>query len=142
VSDIVAMLEQWELANFKPEYQFVDRQYAIGKAHSVSVLWRGGEVDAILEKEADVLQWMMRCSGIRRSRKAGCLKISRARIRGRSRVFFAKSCNCFLVTFVSEQAFSRCSCESGEKSKSPVFTADSRALSQALTWGGIGVLAL
>jgi hypothetical protein len=87
VSDIVAMLEQWELANFKPEYQFVDRQYAIGKAHSVSVLWRGGEVDAILEKEADVLQWMMRCSGIRRSRKAGCLKISRARIRGRSRVF-------------------------------------------------------
>jgi hypothetical protein len=22
VSDIVAMLEQWELANFKPEYQF------------------------------------------------------------------------------------------------------------------------
>jgi hypothetical protein len=23
VSDIVEMLEQWELANFKPEYQFV-----------------------------------------------------------------------------------------------------------------------
>jgi hypothetical protein len=31
VSDIVAMLEQWELANFKPEYNFVVRQYAIGK---------------------------------------------------------------------------------------------------------------
>jgi hypothetical protein len=43
VSDIVAMLEQWELANFKPEYQFVVRQYMIGKGHSVSVLWRGGE---------------------------------------------------------------------------------------------------
>jgi hypothetical protein len=60
VSDIVAMLEQWELANFKPEYQFVVRQYAIGKGHSVSVLWRGGEVDTIFgfEKEADALQWI------------------------------------------------------------------------------------
>jgi hypothetical protein len=60
VSDIVAMLEQWELANFKPEYQFVVRQYAIGKGHSVSVLWRGGEVDSIFgfEKEADALQWI------------------------------------------------------------------------------------
>jgi IS1 family transposase len=47
VTDIVEMLEQWELANFKPEYQFVVRQYAIGKGHSVSVLWRGGEVDTI-----------------------------------------------------------------------------------------------
>ncbi len=45
MEDLVAMLEQWELANFKPEYQFVVRQYAIGKGHSVSVLWRGGEVD-------------------------------------------------------------------------------------------------
>jgi len=54
------MLAQWELANFKPEYQFVVRQYAIGKGHSVSVLWRGGEVDTIfgLEKEADALQWI------------------------------------------------------------------------------------
>jgi hypothetical protein len=25
VSDIVVMLEQWELANFKPEYNFVVR---------------------------------------------------------------------------------------------------------------------
>ncbi len=57
VSDIVTMLEQWELANFKPEYQFVVRQYAIGKGHSVSVLWRGGEVDSIFgfDKEADAL---------------------------------------------------------------------------------------
>ena len=60
VSDIVEMLEKWELANFKPEYQFVVRQYAIGKGHSVSVLWRGGEVDTIFgfEKEADALQWI------------------------------------------------------------------------------------
>ncbi len=60
VSDIVEMLEQWELANFKPEYQFVVRQYAIGKGHSVSVLWRGGEVDTIFgfEREADALDWI------------------------------------------------------------------------------------
>ena len=60
VSDIVEMLEQWELANFKPEYQFVVRQYAIGKGHSVSVMWRGGEVDTIFgfEKEADAMTWI------------------------------------------------------------------------------------
>jgi hypothetical protein len=40
---LVAMPEQWELSNFKPEYQFVVRQYAIGKGHSVSVVWRGGK---------------------------------------------------------------------------------------------------
>jgi hypothetical protein len=60
VSDIVVMPEQWELANFKPEYNFVVRQYAIGKGHSVSVMWRGGEVDTIFgfEKEADALAWI------------------------------------------------------------------------------------
>ena len=60
MADLVVMLEQWELANFKPEYQFVVRQYAIGKGHSVSVLWRGGEVDTIFgfEKEADALEWI------------------------------------------------------------------------------------
>jgi IS1 transposase len=60
MNDLVAMLEQWELSNFKPEYQFVVRQYAIGKGHSVSVLWRGGEVDTIFgfEKEDDALQWI------------------------------------------------------------------------------------
>lgn len=57
---IVEMLEKWELANFKPEFQFVVRQYKIGKGHSVSVLWRGGEVDTIFgfEKEADALAWI------------------------------------------------------------------------------------
>jgi IS1 family transposase len=60
MDDLVAMLEQWELANFKPEYQFVVRQYAIGKGHSVSVLWRGGEVDSVFgfESEHDALQWI------------------------------------------------------------------------------------
>jgi hypothetical protein len=69
VSDIVAMLEQGELASFKPEYNFVVRQYAIGKGHSVSVLWRGGEVDTIFgfEKEADALQWIKG-----KNRRAGC----------------------------------------------------------------------
>ena len=37
------LLEQWELANFKPQYNFVVRQYAIGKGHSVSLMWRGGK---------------------------------------------------------------------------------------------------
>jgi hypothetical protein len=60
MADLVAMLEQWELANAKPEYQFVVRQYAIGKGHSVSVLWRGGEVDSNFgfEREVDALQWI------------------------------------------------------------------------------------
>jgi hypothetical protein len=54
------LLEQWELANFKPQYNFVVRQYAIGKGHSVSVMWRGGEVDTIFgfEKEAHALEWI------------------------------------------------------------------------------------
>src|ERR1700733_5496180 len=60
VIDIVEMLEQWELANSGPDYQFVVRQYSIGKGHSVSVMWRGGEVDTIFgfEKEADALRWI------------------------------------------------------------------------------------
>ena len=35
-------------------------RYAIGKGHSVSAMWRGGEVDTIFgfEKEADALQWI------------------------------------------------------------------------------------
>ena len=35
-------------------------QYAIGKGHSVSVMWRGGEVDTIFgfEKEADAIDWI------------------------------------------------------------------------------------
>ena len=59
-SDIVEMLEQWESANFKPEYQFVVGQYMIGKGHSVSVMWRGGEVDTIygFEREDEALQWI------------------------------------------------------------------------------------
>jgi hypothetical protein len=64
MDDLVAMLEQWELANFKPEYQFVVRQYRIWKGHSVSVLWRGGEVDTILS--------MTRWNGSKTSHKFGC----------------------------------------------------------------------
>ena len=59
MSDIVELLEQWKLANLKPQYQFIVRQPAIGKGHSVSVMWRGGEVDTIFgfEKEADARDW-------------------------------------------------------------------------------------
>jgi hypothetical protein len=55
VSAIVAMLEQWKLANFKSQYQFVVRQYAIGKDHSVSVIWRGGFG---LKRRPMPLQWI------------------------------------------------------------------------------------
>ena len=60
MEDLVAMLEQRELANYKPEYQFVVRQYAIGKGHSVSVLWRGGEVDTVFgfDSENAALEWI------------------------------------------------------------------------------------
>lgn len=36
------------------------RQYAIGKGHSVSVLWRGGEVDSIFgfASEHKALEWI------------------------------------------------------------------------------------
>jgi hypothetical protein len=45
------------LANQRPEYNFVVRKYDIGKGYSVSVLWRGGEVDTIygFETEHDAL---------------------------------------------------------------------------------------
>jgi hypothetical protein len=36
------------------------RQYAIGKGHSVSVMWRGGEVDSVFgfASENDALTWI------------------------------------------------------------------------------------
>lgn len=64
------MLEQWELANFKPEYQFVVRQrYREG---TVSVTWRGGEVDTIFgfEKKSDALQWIEEKSQVRLPKRA------------------------------------------------------------------------
>jgi hypothetical protein len=52
------MLGEWELANFKPEISVRRPQYAIGKSHSVNVLWRGGEVDRIFNfaSEHDALR--------------------------------------------------------------------------------------
>jgi hypothetical protein len=66
VADIVAVLEQWELANQQPEYNFVVRKYDIGKGYSVSVLWRGGEVDTIFgfEREHDALEWIREKSAV------------------------------------------------------------------------------
>ena len=54
------LLEQWELANQRPEYNFLVRKYDIGKGYSVSVLWHGGEVDTIygFETEHDALEWI------------------------------------------------------------------------------------
>lgn len=70
MEDLVGLLEQWDLANFKPEYQFVVRQYAIGKGHSVSVLWRGGEVDRVFGFASEhAMLW----HGLGRSHKRGCL---------------------------------------------------------------------
>jgi hypothetical protein len=56
VSDIVEMLEQWELANFKPQHKFrrspiCHRQGSLGQRHVARR--RSG-----FEKEADALQWI------------------------------------------------------------------------------------
>lgn len=69
MDDLVGMLEQWDLANQRPVYNFVVRKYDIGKGYSVSVLWRGGEVDTIYGFETE------RWSGLRRNRKRGCWKL-------------------------------------------------------------------
>ncbi len=60
MDDLVEVLEQWELANQRPEYNLVVRKYDIGKGYSVSVLWRGGEIDTIygFETEHDALEWI------------------------------------------------------------------------------------
>jgi hypothetical protein len=60
MNDLVVMLEQWEWANRQPEYNFVVRKYDIGKGYSVSVLWRGGEIDTIygFETEHAALEWV------------------------------------------------------------------------------------
>jgi len=54
------LTEQWELANFKPEYRFVIRKYDIGKGYSVSVVGRNGEAETIygFETEHDAMQWI------------------------------------------------------------------------------------
>jgi hypothetical protein len=67
VSDIVGVLEQWELSNFKPEYQFVVRQYAIGKGHSVSVMCAAGKSI----RSSGLKRRTMPCNGSRKSRRRG-----------------------------------------------------------------------
>jgi IS1 family transposase len=66
MDDLVGMLEQWEWANRQPEYNFVVRKYDIGKGYSVSVLWRGGEIDTIygFETESDGLEWIREKSAV------------------------------------------------------------------------------
>ncbi len=60
MDDLVTVIEHWELANQRLEYNFVVRKYDIGKGYSVSVLWRGGEVDSIygFDTEHDALGWI------------------------------------------------------------------------------------
>jgi len=60
VSDIVAMLEQWELANFKPEVQFVVRENKIGSGRYVHVISRKGVPDNIygFNSEHEALGWI------------------------------------------------------------------------------------
>jgi hypothetical protein len=66
-SDIVEMLEQWELANFKPEYQFVVRQYAIGKGIPLASCG----VAARWIRFLDLRRRRMRWNGLSRSRRGG-----------------------------------------------------------------------
>jgi IS1 family transposase len=60
MDDLIVLVEQWELANQRPEYNFMVRKYDIGKGYSVSVLWRGGEVDTIygFDTEYAALDWI------------------------------------------------------------------------------------
>ncbi len=67
MADLVVMLEQWELANRHPEYNFVVRKYDIGKGYSVSVLWHGSEMDTIwgFETEFNALELINESATIR-----------------------------------------------------------------------------
>lgn len=60
MDDLVEVIEQWELSNKQPEYNFVVRKYDIGKGYSVSALWRGGEIDTIygFDTEHAALEWI------------------------------------------------------------------------------------
>jgi hypothetical protein len=66
MDDLVTMLEDWELANQRPDYSFVVRKYGIGKGYSVAMLGRGGEADTIwgFETEQDALDWIRDKSAI------------------------------------------------------------------------------
>jgi hypothetical protein len=99
MDDRVAMSEQWELANFKPEYQFVVRQYMMGKGHSVSVMWRGGEVDTIFgfDKEADALEWIKEKSqGWLLERKARRVRPGFVSAHAQERASFQSDASCHL----------------------------------------------
>jgi IS1 family transposase len=60
MDDLVTVVEDWELANKQPEYNFVVRKYDIGKGYFISVLWRGGELDTVygFETEYAALEWI------------------------------------------------------------------------------------
>jgi IS1 family transposase len=66
MDDLVGVIEAWEIANARPEYNFAVRKSDIGKGYSVSVLWRGGEIDTIygFDTEHDALAWITEKSAI------------------------------------------------------------------------------
>jgi hypothetical protein len=69
VSDMVEMLEQWELANFKPEYHswFASMQ----SARAIPLASCGAAGKSI--RSSDLKRRLMHCNGSRRSRKHGSL---------------------------------------------------------------------
>jgi hypothetical protein len=72
MDDLVAMLEQWELANQRPEYNFVVRKYDIGKRGIRSACCGAA---ARSTRSMDLSASMMRWSRSERSRSRGYWKI-------------------------------------------------------------------
>ncbi len=60
MEDLVVMLEQWDWRTSLPSTSSLSVNMPSGKGHSVSVLWRGGEVDSIsgFDSEHDALEWI------------------------------------------------------------------------------------
>jgi transposase-like protein len=66
MGDLVAIVEDWEVGNRRPEYNFTVRKCDIGKGYSIGVLWRGGKLDTIygFETEFDALTWIKEQSAV------------------------------------------------------------------------------
>ncbi len=60
VSDIVEMLEEWEVAQASTALQFIVRNWAIGGGHYVQVVRRGQELDTVqgFASENEAMDWI------------------------------------------------------------------------------------
>ncbi len=60
VSDIVEMLEEWEVAQASTALQFIVRKWAIGGGHYVQVVRRGQELDTVqgFASENEAMDWI------------------------------------------------------------------------------------